>query len=164
MKCHLHHTWSAIIKKTGQIQMTWVLPLNNQTNICLVMPFCLFFFFFLFAWSFMALSQALLLPPLRYAFVEMLYLCFNVWNTGVLHCTLLVYTFCQHSCILGRKLSNSTINFYLLWQCTLRVNMIFYINTLKASTVIDLKNTDKLITLLINMAWQLKDLSRYAAS
>lgn len=101
---------------------------------------------------------ALILVPLRYPFVAMSYFCFNVWNTGLLNCTLLVlYIFFLSTWLYSRKkLSNSTINFYLLWQFTLRVNMIFYINTLKASTLTDLKDTHKLITLLINMAWAAK--------
>lgn len=130
--------------------MTWVLLLNKHRQI--------------FAWP--CFFFALILVPLRYPFVAMSYFCFNVWNTGLLNCTLLVlYIFFLSTWLYSRKkLSNSTINFYLLWQFTLRINMIFYINTLKASTLTDLKDTHKLITLLINMAWQLKDLSRYPTS
>lgn len=147
--------------------MTWVLPLNNHKHL---LGHALFSFLFFFP-SF--------LHDLSWPYLRLKFWChskMHLWKCHicVLRCEALglwivlywfyTFSFFQHGCILGRKLSISTINFYLLWQCTLRVNMIFYINTLKASTVIDLKDTHKLITLLINMAWQLKDLSRYPAS
>lgn len=144
--------------------MTWVLPLNNhrQTFVCHA-----FFSFFLFS-SFLHDLSWPNPRPWSWCHSDMhlwkCYICaltFETLGFWIVLYWFYTFSFFQHGGILGRKLSNATINLYLLWQCTLRVNMVFYINTLKASIAIDLKDTHKLITLLISMAWQLKDVSRY---
>jgi len=72
---------------------------KSHTNICLVMA--LFFFSHDLSWT---NPQALILVPLSYAREEMLNLCFNVLNTRVLNCTLLVlYVFLLLTQLYSRK-------------------------------------------------------------
>lgn len=86
----------------------------SHINICLVMAFRGLGFVCFLLLCFNGLSwpnsQALILVPLRYARVEMLNLCFNLLNTRVLNCTLLVrYVFLLPTQLYSR---NKAIQFH----------------------------------------------------